>query len=72
MKRNYQHLSIEALLEKRRNLLEYITEQEKTLVDTKSMLLQLFLSHCIKTSREDVHMINAELCYRGFTGVDDV
>ena len=69
MKKNYQHLSVEALVDKKKNTLEYIAEQEKQLVSTKSILLQLFLTHCIKTAKEDIHLINAELCYRGYNDV---
>ena len=64
MRRNYQHLSTEALNEEKDNLLRYISEQEEELLKTQSKLLCLLLSYYIKTAKEKIHMIDAELCYR--------
>lgn len=66
--KNYQHWSMETLNKKRDSLLEEISKHEETLSVTKSMLYQIFLTHCIKTAKEEVRAIDAELCYREHKG----
>ena len=66
MKKNYQyqHLSTETLKEKRDSLLKYISEQEEMLLKAESKLLQLLLTYYVKTAKEELHVIEAELCFR--------
>ena len=60
----FQHLSIETLTKRKEMLLEEIEKHEEALAVTKSTLYQIFLTHCIKTAKEEIHAIDAELCYR--------
>ena len=62
--KKYQHWSTETLEEKKKMLLLDIEEWERTLVNTKSILIQMSLTHTIKRAREVIHAIDAELCYR--------
>jgi hypothetical protein len=64
MGKHYQHLSTEALVEKRKYLEEDIADWNRTLTQTKSMLITLSLTHAIKKAKESIHLIDAELCYR--------
>jgi len=60
----FQHCSAETLIKRKEMLLEEIEKHEESLAVTKSTLYQIFLTHCIKTAKEEIHAIEAELCYR--------
>lgn len=60
----YQHWSTETLEHEKKKLLEYINEWEETLRQTSSYLIVVSLTHSIKKTKEKVHAIEAELCYR--------
>ena len=62
--KNYQHLSTDTLVHKRKRLLSDIEEWERTLRETKSVLIGFYLTHCIKKAKEEIHAIDTELCYR--------
>lgn len=62
--KKYQHWSTKTLNEQRNNLLEVISKHEETLSVTNSTLYQIFLTHCVKTAKEEIRAIDAELCYR--------
>ena len=62
--RNYQHWSLETLEYERRRLLEDIAEWDRTLRDQKSYLIIKSLTSSIRRTRERIHAIDAELCYR--------
>lgn len=62
--KKYQHWSTEALESKKKFILSDIEEWERVLINTKSTLIQLSLTHTIKRAKEVLHAINAELCYR--------
>lgn len=66
--KKYQHWSTETLNKKKESLLKYIAEQEVALVNAKSILLQICLTHYAKTAKEEVRAIDAELCYREHKG----
>lgn len=62
--RNYQYLSTETLKCKRESLVLDIDQWEKLLASTHSALIRLSLGHYIKKAKEQIHLIDAELCYR--------
>lgn len=62
--KNYQHWSTEALNDRKLSLLDDIDQWERFLVNTHSKLIQLSLNHYIKKAKEEIHAIDAELCYR--------
>ena len=62
--KNYQHWSLETLKHKRNSLMESIQQWERVLVEVNSKLVQLSLTHYIKKAKEEIHAIDAELCYR--------
>ncbi len=62
--KKYQHWSTEALESKKKFILSDIEEWERVLINTKSTLIQLSLTHTIKRAKEALHAIDAELCYR--------
>lgn len=62
--KNYQHWGTETLEYERRKLLEDIEEWELTLRDQKSYLIIKSLTSSIRRTRERIHAIDAELCYR--------
>jgi hypothetical protein len=64
MGKHYQHWSTESLIEKRKYLEEDIADYNRTLSQTKSLLITLSLTHAIKRAKESIHAIDAELCYR--------
>lgn len=64
MKNYYQHWSKEALMHRKDALIYDIEQWEKVLENAKSFLIRYSLTHTIKRSREEIHAINAELCYR--------
>ena len=64
MGKHYQHWSTESLMEKRKYLEEDIADYNRTLSQTKSLLITLSLTHAIKRAKENIHAIDAELCYR--------
>ena len=60
----YQRWSTETLKNEKENLLYFIEDWERTLANTISLLILFSLSHSIKNAKEDIHAIDAELCYR--------
>jgi hypothetical protein len=62
--KNYQHWSTETLMRERERLLANIADWERTLGEVKSYLIVLSLTHSIRRTRERIHAIDAELCYR--------
>lgn len=62
--KNYQYWSTATLEHRRSALLEDIAQWEKLLVNTRSFLYRLSLTHYIKKSTEEIRAIDAELCYR--------
>ena len=62
--KNYQHWSTDTLTHRKQRLLADIADWERTLQETKSILIQLALTHYIKKALEEIHAIDAELCYR--------
>lgn len=62
--KNYQHWSTETLMREREKLLADIADWERTLGEVKSYLIVLSLTHSIRHTRERIHAIDAELCYR--------
>lgn len=64
MGKHYQHWSTESLIEKRKYLEEDIADYNRTLSQTKSLLITLSLTCAIKRAKENIHSIDAELCYR--------
>lgn len=62
--KNYQHWSTDTLLHERKKLMESIEEWERTLREVKSYLIVLSLTHSIRRTKEKIHSIEAELCYR--------
>jgi hypothetical protein len=62
--KNYQHWSTETLMRERERLLENIADWERTLGEVKSYLIILSLTHSIRRTRERIHAIDAEICYR--------
>ena len=62
--KNYQHWSNEALIHERKRLEEAIADWERTLGEVKSYLIVLSLTSSIRRTRERIHAIDAELCYR--------
>ena len=44
--------------------MESIQQWERVLVEVNSKLVQLSLTHYIKKAKEEIHAIDAELCYR--------
>jgi hypothetical protein len=62
--KQYQHWSTEALNSEKNNLLEEISKHQEALAVTKSTLYKIFLTHCIKSAKEEIHVIETELYYR--------
>lgn len=62
--KDLQHLSTQVLLDKKSNLCKSILEYERMLSTTKSILWQMSISHYIKKCNEQIHRIEAEICYR--------
>ena len=62
--KNYQHWSTEALNARKASLFDDINQWERNLVNAHSILIRLSLSHYIKKAKEEIHAIDAELCYR--------
>lgn len=62
--RTYQHWSTETLEFEKKKHLENIEEWERTLRDTNSFIIVWYLTKCVKTAKETIHAIDAELCYR--------
>ena len=62
--KNYQHWSTDTLTRKRKSLLSDIEEWERTLRETKSVIIEFYLTYCIKKAKEEIHSIDTELCYR--------
>ena len=62
--KNYQHWSLETLEYERKKLLDDIAEWDHTLRDQKSYLIIKSLTAAIRRTKEKVHAIEAELCYR--------
>lgn len=62
--KNYQHWSTDTLTHRRGRLLADIEDWERTLRETKSVLIRFSLTHHIKKAKEEIRAIDAELCYR--------
>ena len=62
--KNYQHWGTETLEYERRKLLEDIEEWERTLRSTSSFIIVWYLTKCVKTAKETIHVIDAEIFYR--------
>lgn len=62
--KNYQHWSTDTLINRKTRLLADVADWERTLQETKSILIQFSLTHYIKKTKEEVRAIDAELCYR--------
>lgn len=62
--KNYQHWSTETLEAKKKSLYADIEQWEGFLANTRSLLIQLSLTHYIKKATESIRAIDAELCYR--------
>lgn len=62
--KNYQHWSLETLKYKRESLVRSIEQWERVLSEVRSRLIQFSLTHYIKTAKEEIRAIDAELCYR--------
>ena len=62
--KKFQYWSTETLKSKREGLCAEIRQWENVIVNAKSLLVQLSLSHYIKKAKEEIHAIDAELCYR--------
>ncbi len=62
--KNYQHWSTDTLIHRRKCLLADIEDWEKTLRETKSVLIRFSLTYYIKKTKEEIRAIDAELCYR--------
>lgn len=62
--KNCQKLSLEFLHLERDRLVFEIEGWERTLADVKSFLMVRYLEHAIKQAKEEIHAIDAELCYR--------
>lgn len=64
MNKMYQHWSTESLRQKIKYLEEDIEDWNRTLSQTKSLLITLSLTHAIKKAKEQIRAIEAELVYR--------
>ena len=62
--KNFQHWSTDALESRKNALYSDIAQYESLLVNAKSFLYRMSLTHYIKRSREEIRAIDAELCYR--------
>lgn len=62
--KNYQKLSLESLHFERDRLVFEIEGWERTLAEVKSALIIRYLNFAIKQANEEIHAIDAELCYR--------
>ena len=62
--KNYQYWSTETLKHRRDALAEDIAQWEKLLVNARSFLYRVSLTHYIKKSIEEIRAIDAEICYR--------
>lgn len=62
--KNYKHYSLESLHFERDRLVFEIEGWERTLADVKSALIIRYLNFAIKQAKEEIHAIDAELCYR--------
>ena len=62
--KNYQHWSTETHESRKNALYSDIAQYESLLVNAKSFLYRMSLTHYIKRAKEEIHAINAELCYR--------
>jgi hypothetical protein len=62
--KNYQKLSLESLHFERDRLVFEIEGWESSLADVKSALIIRYLEYAIKQAKEEIHAIDAELCYR--------
>ncbi len=62
--RCYQHWSTETLINKKKFLEEDIADWNRTLSQTKSLIITKSLTYAVKRANEQIHAINAELFYR--------
>jgi hypothetical protein len=62
--KNFQHWSTETLEARKDTLYSDIAQYESLLVNAKSFLYRMSITHYIKRSREEIRAIDAELCYR--------
>ena len=62
--KNYQKLSPESLHFERDRLVFEIEGWERTLAEVKSALIIRYLNFAIKQAKEEIHALDAELCYR--------
>lgn len=62
--KNFQHWSTETLEARKNALYSDITQYENQLVNAKSFLYRMSITHYIKKAREEIRAIDAELCYR--------
>lgn len=60
----YQHWATEALIEKKKFLEEDIADWNRTLSQTKSIIITFSLTRAVKKAKEEIHTIEAELYYR--------
>lgn len=66
--KNYQHWSTDALEARKIYLYGDIDQYESLLINAKSALFRISLSHYIKKAKEEIRAIDAELCYREHNG----
>lgn len=66
--KNFQHWSTETLESRKSNLYSDIAQYENLLVNAKSFLYRMSITHYIKKAREEIRAIDAELCYREHNG----
>jgi hypothetical protein len=66
--KNFQHWSTETLESRKSVLYSDIAQYESLLVNAKSFLYRMSLGHYIKKAKEEIHAIDAELCYREHNG----
>ena len=62
--KNYQRHSTDMLQFERDRLVFEIEGWERTLAEVKSALIIRYLNFAIKQAKEEIHAIDAELCYR--------
>lgn len=62
--KNYQHYEMGMLKLERDRLTYEISNWERTLADAKSFIIIKYLQFAIKQAKENIHAIDAELCYR--------
>ena len=62
--KNFQHWSTATLEARKVTLYSDITQYESLLVNAKSFLYRISLIYHIKHAKEEIHAIDAELCYR--------